>query len=103
MEVLDVQDKLEYARSAVAVLRALKIRDARMSYGDLARAIGLIRGAGAWEPWHRQKVPEILSIAAAVERLGGQSPDPLEFDRIVNESTGESGAGVFKNSRIVRE
>src|SRR5262249_23775068 len=104
MEVLDVQDKLEYARCAVAVLRALAIRDAKMSYGDLAKAIGLIRADGGWKPWHRQQVPDILCIAAAVERFGPSSAEPpLEFERIINEDTGQSGAGVLKNSRIIRE
>jgi hypothetical protein len=47
---------------------------------------------------------DILSIVAAVEKQAGQqSPDPLEYDRIVNGNTGEPGAGIFKNSRIARE
>ncbi len=104
MDALDVQDKLEYARSAVAVLRALKIHNATMSYRDLAKAVGLIRGDEGWKPWHRQQVPDILCIAAAVERFGTTTiADPLEFDRIINEDTGEPGAGVFKDSFIVRE
>lgn len=35
MEALDVQDLLEYARAAVAVIRGLKITGSRMRYGQL--------------------------------------------------------------------
>ena len=59
-----------------------------------------------WEPWHRQQIEAILQIAAAVERQrwGGEATDiePLEFDRIVTED-GQPGAGVAKDSRIIRE
>ena len=101
---LDVQDKLEYARCAVAVLRALKFSDAKMTYKDLARSIGLIRSSGTWQPWHRQQIAVILSIAAAAEKLNApDNAEPLEYDRIITGTTGESGEGVFKNSRIIRE
>jgi hypothetical protein len=35
MKALDVQDRLEYARAGVAVLRALQITDRTMSYAEL--------------------------------------------------------------------
>ena len=44
---LDVQERLEYARCAVAVLRALQITDNKMQYRDFAKAIGLIPDSGA--------------------------------------------------------
>jgi hypothetical protein len=104
MKALDVQDKLECARCAVAVLRALKISDTKMSYGDFARAIGLIRGDETWQVWHRQQVTDVLCIVAAVERLRSpNNTEPLEYDRIITVAVGEPGAGVFKNSRIIRE
>lgn len=104
MEGLDVQDRLEYARAAVAVLRALKITDSTMRYGELARAIGLIREGGRWEAWHRQQVADILQLVAATERQGHakEGAEALEFDRIVTAETGKAGAGVTKNSRIIR-
>jgi hypothetical protein len=43
VKTLDVQAKLEYARSAVAVLRALQITGKTMRYGEFAQAIGEIR------------------------------------------------------------
>jgi hypothetical protein len=75
MEGLDIQDRLEYARAAVAVLRALKIKDSTMGYGELARAIGLIPEGGRWEPWHRQQVADFcnwwqLPNGRAMQRLG---------------------------------
>jgi hypothetical protein len=103
MKALDVQDKLECARCAVAVLRALEISDAKMTYGDFARAIGLIRGDETWQVWHRQ-ITDILCIVAAVERLRSpHNTEPLEYDRIITVTAGEPGAGVFKNSKIIRE
>jgi hypothetical protein len=106
MKTLNVQDRLEYARCAVAVIRALKITDRTMRYNELARAIGLMSDGHRWEPWHRQQIEAILHIAAAVEkqRWGGEATDiaPLEFERIVTED-GKPGAGVFRNSRIVTE
>ncbi|HEY1745448.1 MAG TPA: hypothetical protein VGG11_01595 [Xanthobacteraceae bacterium] len=105
MEGLDIQDRLEYARAAVAVLRALKIKDSTMGYGELARAIGLIPEGGRWEPWHRQQVADILQLVAAAERQGHAKTgaEPLDFARIVTAETGKAGAGVGKNSEIVRE
>jgi hypothetical protein len=101
MEALDVQDLLEYARAAVAVIRGLKITGSRMRYCQLAKAIGLISDDAGWQPWHRQQITTILCLAAAVERQANQNAatEPLEFERIVNES-GEPGIGVLKNSRI---
>jgi hypothetical protein len=106
MKTLNVQDRLEYARCAVGVLRALQITDQKMRYEDFARAIGLIADNEKWQPWHRQQTDAILQTAAAVERqgLGGKDRNiaRLEFDRIVNRK-GRPGAGIAKNSRIVRK
>jgi hypothetical protein len=102
MEELDVQELLEFARAAVAVIRSLQITDRTMRYGELARAIGLIPDDGAWHIRHRRQITTILSIAAAVENEAGDTgAQPLQFERIVNE-TGEPGAGVLRTSRIVR-
>jgi hypothetical protein len=67
MKRVDVQARLEYARAAVAVLRALKISDRTMRYGEFAKAIGLIADNEPWEVWHRNQVSDILRIVAAVE------------------------------------
>jgi hypothetical protein len=105
MEGLDVQDRLEYSRAAVAVLRSLKITGSTMRYGELARAIGLIPDGGRWEPWHRQQIADILQLVAAAERQGHAKAgaEPLDFERIVTAETGKAGAGVVKNSKITRE
>jgi hypothetical protein len=105
MKGLDIQDRLQCASSAVAVLRTLKIRDSTMPYKDFANAIGLIPDGGRWEPWHRQQVTDILNLVAAAERQGHANGDtePLEFDRIVNADTGKPGPGIDKSSRIVRQ
>jgi hypothetical protein len=104
MKTLDVQARLEHARAAVAVLRALRIAHRTMRYGEFATAIGLISDGGRWEPWHRQQITDILTCIAAVERQAGQNAgiDPLQFDRIVNER-GEPGIGFHKTSKLVAE
>lgn len=106
MKTLNVQDRLEYARCAVAVIRALKITDKKMRYHELGKAIGLIADNEQWQPWHQQQVKAILIIAAAVERqgLGGidRTIDRLDFRRIVDQH-GRPGAGVTKTSKIVTE
>jgi hypothetical protein len=104
MNALDVQDRLEYARSAVAVLRSLQITAKTMRYGEFAKAIGLISDTESWKPWHRQQIAEILNLVAAAERQGAKSLDiePLEFERIITGKTSQPGKGISKESRIVR-
>jgi hypothetical protein len=103
---LDVQDRLEYARCAVALLRALAIAKTKMRYEVFARAIGLIPDKDPWEVQYRDQVTAILRVAAAVEKegLGGRDADvaPLEFDWVVGED-GKPGAGIVKTSRIVTD
>jgi len=101
VEGLSVEDRLVYARAAVAVLRALKITDSTMRYGDFARAIGLIPDSGRWEAWHRQEVANILQLVAVVERQGHaqEGAEPLEFERIVPPRSGR----LARESEIVRE
>jgi hypothetical protein len=72
MKTLNVQDRLEYARAAVAVLRALHMSKKTMRYGDLARAIGLMSESEGWKAWHRTQITEILNLVAAAERQGGK-------------------------------
>jgi hypothetical protein len=102
MKTLDVQARLDYARAAVAVLRALKIADKTMRYGELSAAIGLKSDDDNWQPWHRQQIRDILNIVAATERQAGENTgvEPLQFERIVNED-GQPGAGFYKKSKIV--
>ena len=102
MKPIDVQDRLEYARAAVAVLRALRIADNTMRYGQLAKAIGLISDGDRWQAWHRQQIRDILNLVAATENQAGTNSElePLQYERIVNEA-GEPGIGFHKTSKIV--
>ena len=109
MRTIDAQARLEYARAAVAVLRALKITDRKMRYGELAKAIGLIADDEAWHISHRGQITDILNLAAATEHqaktaAGADSlkTDALEFDRIVTDD-GQPGTGFYKTSRIVTQ
>lgn len=104
MKDLDVQALLEYSRAAVAVLRSLAISDETISYGDFARAVGLLNGPeDQWQPWHRQQTDAILNATAAVEKLARNKTVPLEYKRVVNKRTGSPGPGIHKSSRIVRK
>jgi hypothetical protein len=100
VKTLDVQARLEYARAAVAVLRALRIADRTMRYGEFAAAIGL---GDKWQPWHRQQIADILNLVAAAERQAGDKTEvePLQFERIVT-GQGKPGKGIKKASKIVR-
>jgi hypothetical protein len=102
MKTIDVQARLEYARAAVAVLRALRITGGTMRYGQLANAIGLISDGERWEPWHRQQIRDILNLVAATENQSGPNSglEPLQYERIVNKA-GEQGIGFHKTSKIV--
>jgi hypothetical protein len=107
MKTLNVQDRLEYARCAVAVIRALKILGIKeMRYQQFGRAIGLIADGERWQPWHRQQVEAVLQAAAAIEKQhwGGEDKkiERLEFDRIVTD-TGKPGTGIAKSTRLSRK
>ncbi len=100
MKTLDVQAKLEYARAAVAVLRALQISDRTMRYNEFARAIGMMSENEKWEAWHRHQITDILYLVAAAEaQRRDPNAIPLAFDRIVT-GEGEPGAGFWKKARI---
>jgi hypothetical protein len=102
MRTLDVQARLEYARAAVAVLRALRIMDATMTYRDFATAIGMMSENEKWEVWHRDQVTVILNLIAATERQGrSQDAVPLEFRRVVKAADKQPGKGFYKTSKIV--
>ena len=75
-----------------------------MSYGEFARAIGLMTDADKWEVWHRQQVADILNLVAAAEGQSNKNINikKLEYDRVIVQRTGRSGKGIAKESRIVR-
>lgn len=104
MKKIDVQDCLEYARCAVAVLRTLHIQDAEMTYSDFGKAIGLIADGEKWEVWHRKQTSDILNIVSATEKqLGITKTNKLEYRRIINARHGKAGKGIEKSSRLIRQ
>ena len=103
MKKIDVQECLEYARCAVAVLRTLDIQNKEMTYFDFARAIGLIADGEKWEVWHRKQTSDILNVISATEtQLGVTKTSKLEYERIINARKGKAGKGIEKISRLVR-
>ena len=101
MRKLDVQAKLECAASGVAVLRGLKSAGQTMTYGQFAKAIGLMAGDAKWEPWHQSQLNSVLYLMSAAE---GQRPgsDRLDFARLVNQR-GEHGQGLGRKARVVKQ
>ncbi|MFL5240256.1 MAG: hypothetical protein ACJ8EL_22200 [Rhizomicrobium sp.] len=103
MKFLDLETRLDMARAATAVLRGLQIKNGQMTYGELAKAIGMIKSGERWEAWHRNQIGDILKIIRAVEVQSGSAADnPIEFEKIVT-AEGEPGTGIAKNTRIVSD
>ena len=102
MKTLDVQARLEYARAAVAVLRALKTTKREMTYHEFSKAIGLMAEDQEWHIQYRHPLTDILNLVAATARQSGEV-DSLEFQRIVHAGDEAPGQGFYKTSRIVTE
>jgi len=104
VKTLDVQARPEYARAAVAVLRALQVTNGKMKYRDFAIAIGVMGQGDKWEVWHRTQITDILNLTAAAEHQGRPVGSiSLEFERIVTGAADEPGEGFYKKSRIVTD
>src|ERR1700722_19396595 len=101
MNGLNVDDRLRFARRAVAVLRALAASGKKMRYNEFARKIGLMTANERWTAQYRDQTTATLRVVAAVEHygLGGRDRGvkPLEFDCVVTVS-GKPGSGITKNS-----
>ena len=75
-----------YLIPAIAVLRALEFADAKLTYGDFAKTIGLRGRDEPWKVTHRSRATELLNAA--------QEADPtLQVWRIVTAETGQPGSG----------
>ena len=103
MKTLDSQTRLGCAQAGIAVLRALKISDSKLTYQDFAKAIGMMADDEKWEVWHRTQVRDVLNLMAATVRQAGEEISVLPFERIVRKSDEEPGVGFYKESRIVSE
>ena len=80
-----------YLIPTIAVIRALEFVDAKLVYGDFAKAIGLRRPDEPWNANHRSRATELLKAA--------QMADPaLQVWRIVNAQTGEPGSGYMPSA-----
>jgi hypothetical protein len=82
---LDAESRLEYARAAVAVLRALKITKSTMHHADFAKAIGLISASETFQQGHRAQITNILDLAHIAEATtrGGQAS--LDFTQLLGK------------------
>ena len=88
-------DRLQYARDIIIVARTLTVLDKRMTYGDLARVIGLLPPDEKWYRGYGTHISNLLYLAAAVEREG--SGQLSEYERFFNAATGKPGPGIRKH------
>jgi hypothetical protein len=100
---LDVQSRLEFARAAVAALRTLQIKNTEMTYGEFAKAIGLLSDDDHWKAWHRQQVRDILNLVAATQRKSGPKVKikALDFNRVVNAKDRKPGRGLYDSTTLI--
>jgi hypothetical protein len=99
MKALTVEDRLEFARATVAVLRSLSATDRTIHHKELAIAIGLMGAADKWEVGHRNEISKILDLASAAQKQGSKA-DPLEFNPVVRQADEQPGSGISKTPRI---
>ncbi len=99
MKKLTVEQRLRFAIATAAVLKALDAVDCHITYGELARAIGMADEDG-WKPWHRSQISEVLYLLAAADRLGG-GDTTIRFDRVVKAADNKPGQGNYNESRVV--
>lgn len=93
---INTQERLAYAGAVLAIVRAMEIIDQTITYGGLAKAIGLWRNE-PWSAWHRTQIKSFLDLADDMERkVGNPRPD---FGRVVNQRTGEPGLGLTQRHR----
>lgn len=93
---VNTQERLAYAGATLAVVRALEIIDHTITYGGLAKAIGLW-GSEPWSAWHRTQIKSFLDLADDMERkVNNPRPD---FSRVINQRTGQSGPGLRQRAR----
>ena len=73
-----------YLIPAIAVLRALEFADAKLTYGDFAKTIGLRGRDEPWKVTHRSRATELLNAAQEADSM-------LQVWRIVTAETGQPG------------
>src|SRR5262245_18142917 len=89
------QKELAYVAKIVETLEAYGACDAKITYGDLAKEIGLVPrdyrwNIGATVNWLRP----LLRAVAAFEKVNGRDFKVL-FQPLINKQTGEIGEGQW--------
>jgi hypothetical protein len=103
MKKLTVEERLEYARAGAGVIRALQLKNEKISYAQFAREIDLLSGSEKWTAWHRSRTGETLNLMSAAERMANPlKGHELKFDCIVDAKSSSPGPGFKREARIVR-
>lgn len=104
MARLGTMEFAAYFDQLVPVLRHLKANPkVKLTYKEVATYVGMLDADdGKWTAPMVQRVPELLNLAAAIDRYCDAEFGDV-WKQIVNQGTGESGPGVHKESlRIIR-
>jgi hypothetical protein len=89
---LDTVKYLHFMTETARINRILRARDVTMTYGELARHIGLIDLDDAWNIGCLTPIIKIINATADAARLFGDTA--YDVTRFVNGVTGEPGAGA---------
>jgi hypothetical protein len=81
-------DEARYIIGIAVALRALAKVEKTMTYGDLAKVIGLWDGVGAFRHFHT--IDRLINKTNAVYR-----DEALEWKHLVNAKTGKPGRGFY--------
>jgi hypothetical protein len=102
---MDTKRVLECALAGISVLRALKATDSKLTYGQFARAIGLLGDNDPWKIQYRDQVADVLNVISAIDKMTSADLTGCEtdFNVLMNARTEEPGAGINHTSRLVIE
>jgi hypothetical protein len=90
---------MQWMTATTAIMHALKEKNETMTYGELAKVIGMI--PDGWKGHYSQnQIGALLRSMSAVE-LEFNVTTPLPYDRIVTAATGKPGVGLYTRNKIV--
>jgi hypothetical protein len=90
---------MQWMTATVAIAHVLEEKNEKMSYGKLAKAIGMT--PNGWKGnYHQQLTGRLLRSLAAVEHKF-RVTNPINYKRFVNAATGKPGKGFYTHNEII--
>ena len=90
---------MQWMTATAAIMQALKEKNETITYGELARAIGMI--PDGWKGHYSQNQIGALLRCLSVVEDELKIKTPLPYERIVQAATGKPGAGLYTRNKIV--